>query len=1783
MSAWRKILNYFIVICMLLACCPQREVVYAADGADTDGSEHDESCTCDEYALGMPAVIGDIDETAENDINEYYSYDTANDFLESTGSGSTVNYSTVINGLTVPFDDYQNNDLWKVRREKHTNGKYYDVYYDPILDKDIYLFSSTCMSFSHHVFYRLFGFVDRPSNKIDSEWVNNSSKYCDVTGAIPGSEITIDKLREIFNGDNIQPGANIRTGEKVGGGWGHNLIYIGHDNIYIYTYEGNYDGKDGVAVRRRTWRELKEYLTITKDGIKSIHMPNNYPLQCKHESVIEGECENCGKVLDNRDNPDTSYEGIYMPVIGKDASPRIKPYLTSEVSPQVCLFGEVSITGLVTNYDGDEWYKIKYGEFKNGSIVYTDRYVPEDELYIISDFPPQITFKSVTGPNTNHIYSNSFNMTGTLISDNCTIKSITAHVVDTNSGKDVIKYTDTPNTSKYTIYNHSLNYKMKFGTIPIGGKYEYYIEAFDSKDNRYESTRFPFYVVKDNSVDSPVITTSDFYGGKTVTIKCSTTGATINYKIGYLTGSSAGEVVLNLIETNAIEDIYIYAYASKDSKKSITISEVVYVGVAETPQMSSTPTVNGQKVVITSDTNTEVYYSINGGEDQRYWSPFELSSNARITAYAREKGCINSSTVSLDVVVEPPASPTIMSKPSDSKIAQGSPVTIGWLATEATVGYNVTVKLNGAEVVQEQITEGNSYTFNADSTGTYTTTVTAYNNIGSSVESNTISFEAMSPSTVTVLDYDDTLISEQIVDYNKDAVRPTAPTRTGYTFYGWDDSFKNITADCTIRAEYTINTYNVRFLNYNQSIVSSQYIEYKNSATQPTDPVYETEGFEFVGWRMVEGEGDINSVESDQVYEAVFQWANENLPVVTEIISAVRDDDTGDEYTIDVKLNNYLDESRRGKIVVNLKTAEGKMVATAMHYVSFNGAETPEEGQAVHPEVISETVTVLYKDAASIVDVVLVLVDENDKTGGAFAETVSSPITGSSWSEWQYDYPTGQMDIQTALEYRSRERDFFETTENPIDGDWELYNTVQNWEDWSSWSDTPITATTTREVETRRIQVTAEYKEYRYIKWESYNCSKGYWSHFCKTCAQYLYGGTWTLKYSPWSTATYSVDGTQYCSHCGYVNIVKIDGRSYYQRRDTPFDNTVRTIDATYKTQYRYRDSYNMYYYQQWGEFTPWQDEEITATTTLEVETREKYRYKSTVNPAGEDTSGVLYEISGRLTDNQDFSGEHAAVMVYQGSNVDPTQSQLQYAGGITINEDNRYSFSFKTKLDISEGTGDFIITLGLEGATNLINIDRIQAPVVQHTVKFIDYNGAVIDEQLVNEGLSAMLPETPQREGYEFSRWDKSFTCITQDINISAIYTPEEHAVVFVDWLNNTINLTEHLHGELLTTLDSPSFEGHIFLGWDAVLDGNTTVNDNMVVQACYQANVYSVEFLDQDGAVYNTQLVEYGNSAVLPEDIIVDNDKVFLGWDNESAWWNVTSDISVVPIVVYAENTMTPISSKGYVCFGTTDFIDLNTEEGAITYYTTDGSDPTALSSIYTEPIFVEEDTVIKAISIAEGKNYSDVVEVQFFYDESLLPTNYSDNIEVRSYDVVVKSNKDVKINVDISNNPGLFSYMFFIECDPNMFYIDYDPETDESNFELGIVSKNGTMYVEPWEDKGWQILWFGDETSSVDGSVFTLTLTACEGVTSGIYPLNVYYSSLGTLDSDLEAIDTLNAYAGILSMVIDINNDEMVDMLDLVIVASNYGTVDDGSDINYDAIVNLYDLIYISRYME
>ena len=122
--------------------------------------------------------------------------------------------------------------------------------------------------------------------------------------------------------------------------------------------------------------------------------------------------------------------------------------------------------------------------------------------------------------------------------------------------------------------------------------------------------------------------------------------------------------------------------------------------------------------------------------------------------------------------------------------------------------------------------------------------------------------------TVTFCDYDNTILSQQIVYEGENAVAPSNPHREGYTFIGWNLDYTNITSDVTIKAQYKINRYKVTFKNWDGTIIKIDSVAYQSTPIPPTNPERTATAeftYTFANWTP-----DIVAATCDAIYTATY-------------------------------------------------------------------------------------------------------------------------------------------------------------------------------------------------------------------------------------------------------------------------------------------------------------------------------------------------------------------------------------------------------------------------------------------------------------------------------------------------------------------------------------------------------------------------------------------------------------------------------------------------------------------------------------------------------------------------------------------------------------------------------------------------------------------------------------------------------------------------------------------------------------------------------------------------
>ena len=212
---------------------------------------------------------------------------------------------------------------------------------------------------------------------------------------------------------------------------------------------------------------------------------------------------------------------------------------------------------------------------------------------------------------------------------------------------------------------------------------------------------------------------------------------------------------------------------------------------------------------------------------------------------------------------------------------------------------------------------------------------------------------------------------------------------------------------------------------------------------------------------------------------------------------------------------------------------------------------------------------------------------------------------------------------------------------------------------------------------------------------------------------------------------------------------------------------------------------------------------------------------------------------------------------------------------------------------DNASDTGNFTL--------NVIELPDIIAPEKpKYTVRFVDWDGAVISEALYEEGGEITVPADPVRQPdetytYTFSGWSPQ-VCATavSDVTYTARYDQSyiEYTVSFSDWDGTVIKeLTLHYGDEIVppsgVTREADETYTYEFEGWDKEPPANCEGNASYA--AVYKATYieYTVKFLDWDGSVISEKNYHYGDEVEIPADPVREPEGerayVFSGWDSE------------------------------------------------------------------------------------------------------------------------------------------------------------------------------------------------------------------------------------------------------------------------------------------------------------
>ncbi len=954
-------------------------------------------------------------------------------------------------------------------------------------------------------------------------------------------------------------------------------------------------------------------------------------------------------------------------------------------------------------------------------------------------------------------------------------------------------------------------------------------------------------------------------------------------------------------------------------------------------------------------------------------------------------------------LVKKPNAPSV-SLVSAADVALNVISTVSWGAVDGADSYTVTVYNEaGAEVTKQENIKTTSTCFTLNDVGSYTVKAVAVNSKYTSDVATLAQKITVHPNSTVIFlsDPEGTELSKQSVPYNADAVVPETPTKKGFTFIGWVGNYTAVKEDTTVIAKWQRNKYNVNFYNGTGSTLDSQRVYYEDAAVEPQAPAME--GYVFQGW-----DKKFDYIEDNLDVYPIFAWENADLPVIISDVKAERD---SAGYNVTYSLKNAPGQSTECRLVISLKTAEGKLIT----YTESKSYHLREES------VITDTEYVSSQEVASIVEISAV---RKFTLVIPIAEKKSSEVTGEAFTNWSTaEPPADALNVEQQKEYRYRTKTIKESKEK-LPSPWTLENETIGYTEWGpeQRSDSPVAASDTRNVEVKQephhdlVRYRLDYyctraNDTKKRQYRSYHLTE---SDIRAMGLDVGYGENSNTKYADWTffvspteldAAVKIGSGEWFDGVNGDYSGTNMDSKPGYtfpnhwdeKARQVIWFVTGEEYNDYTTTYYLYkdRDQFTVYTYSQLSDYSAWSTEKPEESDDKVIEERTVYRYVPADTNMIENTDGELRTISGNV--DPSFAGKQAILFVYK---IDEAADYTNEAVAQTvIGENGEYAFEFKlreepTSMNINgekKPTGDFTVTLGIEGTTSVIYLDPIKAPLPEYTVEYVDHDGTSLLTAKVKDGEAAPIPDAiPERQGYTFVGWNNNPSEIHSNMTMTAVYVKNKYAVAFVDWNSESVVLQQYSYGDPILPPEPKCPEGYDFKGWDILLDGNAIVTENVVACAVFEPKQFEVSFVDYDGKVIDTQTIEYGQTADLPDALEDLEDRSFICWSIGTDTV-ITQSMIVEPIVLYSETAEAPVISLESNAYDSAQTLEITSADKSKIYYTLDGSDPADNGIEYTGAITISNSCILSCIAKAENKNNSELVTRLYAINSEDAMTDY------------------------------------------------------------------------------------------------------------------------------------------------------------------------------------------------
>ncbi len=263
-------------------------------------------------------------------------------------------------------------------------------------------------------------------------------------------------------------------------------------------------------------------------------------------------------------------------------------------------------------------------------------------------------------------------------------------------------------------------------------------------------------------------------------------------------------------------------------------------------------------------------------------------------------------------------------------------------------------------------------------------------------------------------------------------------------------------------------------------------------------------------------------------------------------------------------------------------------------------------------------------------------------------------------------------------------------------------------------------------------------------------------------------------------------------------------------------------------------------------------------------------------------------------------------------------------------------------------------------------------------TITFDSNGGSSVMSITALCGAQIDCPQSPERNGYTFMGWKPAFpaTMPYEDMTLTAQWKPKKYKVTFMADGNVMQENTLDYGTEIILPTNEPKKTGYSFTGWEPAVDATIPSHD-VTYNAVFKRENHKITFDTDGGSVVEAIEGLYDSEYAQPQQP-VKTGYSFAGWQPSIPERIPAEDMSVKALWKLnrpqTDRNETKADYTGYTVSLISEASDTKM------YYSTDGSEPTSASTLYTTPIIINNDVTIKAIAIDKNNSKSEVARFAF-----------------------------------------------------------------------------------------------------------------------------------------------------------------------------------------------------------